>query len=360
MAVFPSKVNYATGDILTATNMNEVGQAINLLDGAQFAAGKNKIINGDFGVWQRGTSFSNPANEAYVADRFNIVFDGSGSTRTISRQAQTPGAISGYDYPYFFRFAQTVAGTGGTYVGINQRIEGVETLAGQTATLSFWAKADASRTLLPNLQQNFGSGGSATVNITSGFTTLNLTTSWVRYTATVSIPSISGKTVGTSSFLQLFFGLAANTVQTVDIFGVQLEAAQTASNFQTATGTKQGELAACQRYYYRQNANASSAYAIFGTGFANTTGLLNIPCQFPATMRIKPTVLDTAAMSTFGWEVGISSGNTPTTITIDSNYSSADSGMAVIAKAASFVVATYYRFGANANSGAYLGWSAEL
>jgi len=55
-------------------------------------AGKNKIINSDFDVWQRGTSFTNPANLTYTADRIGIYFDGSGATRTVSQQANV-GAI---------------------------------------------------------------------------------------------------------------------------------------------------------------------------------------------------------------------------------------------------------------------------
>ena len=50
-----------------------------------FAAGKNKFINGDFGIWQRGTSFSNPSDGAYTADRFFTQHNGTGTTRTISQ-----------------------------------------------------------------------------------------------------------------------------------------------------------------------------------------------------------------------------------------------------------------------------------
>ena len=293
---------------LTSTVEQNTGGAV-----SPYVAGKNKIINGDFGIWQRGTSFSNPANETYLADRFNIVFDGTGSTRTISQQAQTPNAISGYDYPYFFRFTQTVAGSGGTYVGMNQRIEGVQTFAANTITLSFWAKADATRTITPNLQQNFGSGGSTTVS--TGNTAITITTSWARYTQTFNLPSISGKTIGTSSFLQLFLGLAANTVQTVDLFGVQLEAGSTATPFTTATGTLSGELAACKYYFRRYGGN--TLYESFGVGQAYAAGSVMMVFQFDTGMRTSPVGTYTAA-SNFRVLTSTYSGVTPTSIASNS------------------------------------------
>jgi hypothetical protein len=122
--------------------------------GNSFAAGKNKFINGDFSVWQRGTSFTNPGDNTYNCDRYRANGNGSGVTKIISRQTFTPGTapVAGYEGQFFYRFAQTVAGTGATYNnGIQQPIEDVRTFAGQTVTWSFWAKADATRTVSPNV-----------------------------------------------------------------------------------------------------------------------------------------------------------------------------------------------------------------
>jgi hypothetical protein len=341
MAVgLPLKTTYADGDVYSASDVNDTNGTINAYVSTGKAAGVNKILNSDFEIWQRGSSFSNPANEAYLADRFNIVFDGTGSTRTISRQTFTPGAapVAGYEGKYFIRFNQSVAGILGTYVGFNQRIEDVRTFAGQTVTLSFWAKADATRTILPNLQQNFGSGGSSTVNITSGFTSTNLTTSWARYTFTVSVPSISGKTVGTSSFLQLFFGFAANTVQTIDIWGVQLEQGSTATAFQTATGTIQGELAACQRYYqksYNQSdapgtSTASGAY--FSVTASTQADPHNVNPRFPVVMRTSPTV---TWYSTDGTINRIRNNSTSSNLTVTAVFDIGESGAGFPATSAS-------------------------
>ena len=252
------------------------------------AAGKNKIINGDFGIWQRGTSFTNPANSSYTADRFTQYRDGAGSTVIISQQTFTAGAapVVGYEGTTFYRFNQSVAGTGATYSVIGQYVEDVRTFANQTVTFSFWAKADATRSITPQLIQSFGSGGSSAVYIAGS--AINLTTSWARYTTTLVIPSISGKTIGTNSYLAATLNMPLNTTQTIDIWGWQLEAGSTATQFQTATGTIQGELAACQRYYLSLVNNNFQAIGV--ASFYNSTDI-HVGITFPVTMRIAPSLV---------------------------------------------------------------------
>jgi hypothetical protein len=354
MSVFPSQTSFVTGDILTATAMNEIGQAINLLDGAQFAAGKNKIINGDFGIWQRGTSFSNPASASYTADRWIVVYDGTGATRTISQQTFTPGTapVAGYEGATFLRYAQTVAGTGNTANSIAQRIEDVRAFAGQTVTLSFWAKADAARTVTSYAIQNFGSGGSGDVVTT--FAAHSVTTGWTRFTATIAIPSISGKTLGTGSYLSIYYAIGVSpATYSFDIWGVQVEAASTASNFQTATGTKQGELAACQRYYWRST--ATEAYSFLSNlGIASSTTITKVGLRYPVTMRSATITVDYANLC-------LSDGvNFIALTSITSSDRTTDMSNAQCSVASGLTQFRGYSVLANNNAAAYLGVSAEL
>jgi hypothetical protein len=170
-----------------------------------------------------------------------------------------------------------------------QPIENVQTLAGQQITVSFWAKADSARTSTIYIAQNFGSGGSAPV---STLTSQALTTSWVRYSLTVTLGSISGKTIGTSSSLSVgLFYTAGNATgaPVMDVWGFQVEAGSVATAFQTATGTIQGELAAAQRYYYRTTSNS---FEFFGQGSASSTTAAIIQVVHPVQMRVAPTSLD--------------------------------------------------------------------
>jgi len=293
MAVgFPVKADYVTGEVLTAANMNDLSGTLNTIQSVEYAAGKNKIINGDFGVWQRGTSFNFSSVSGYTADRWSVTWNGSGATRTISQQTFTPGTapVAGYEGRFFYRYDQSVAGTSGTGNFFFQPIEDVRTFAGQTVTASFWAKADASRSVPVSLDQVFGSGGSGQVSTSLG--TASITTSWTRFTFTAAIPSISGKTVGTSSYIQLLMTFPANTVQTIDIWGVQVEDGSVATAFNTATGTLQGELAACQRYYNQSSVNGVNNSGGAGTvsGIATTTTVLITGIRFPVQMRVAPTV----------------------------------------------------------------------
>jgi len=272
-------------------------------------AGKNVIINGDFNIWQRGTSFNCSGSTTYTADRTANYYDGTGATVTVSRQSFTPGAapVAGYEGAFFYRFAQTVAGSGSTYAAFYyQPVEDVRTLAGQTVTLSFWAKSDASRTYAVYINQFFGSGGSSEVVNSTNITT---TTGWVRYSYTVALGSLSGKTIGTNSLLSVRIEPATrNITQTLDIWGVQLEAGPTATPFETATGTLAGELAACQRYLpcFTPDSASSAEYYI---GYAALSNVSIYTIPFHVQARVAPTGI------TVSGTINAFAGNTPTNVT---------------------------------------------
>ena len=230
------------GETLVADSSTSTGLRYTNL----FGANKNQILNADFRISQRGTSFSNP-NFSYTLDRWLITADGNG-TWAVSQQTFTPGTapVAGYEGANFLRWNRSVAGTTGSYASLVTRLEDVRLFAGQTVTLSFWAKADATRVVRPFIGKNFGSGGSS-YESTAG-TDISLTTSWVRYSQTFSVPSVAGKTIGTGSYLEIYWTLPLNTTMTIDFWGVQLEAGSVATAFQTATGTIQGEINATKRY----------------------------------------------------------------------------------------------------------------
>jgi hypothetical protein len=289
MAVgFPVKADYITGDVLTANNMNDLSGTLNTIQSVEYAAGKNKIINGDFRVAQRGTSIVCATGvDTPTLDRWFTNRNGTG-TVTVSQQTFTPGTapVAGYEGANFIRFDQSVAGSGASFSVFSTKIEDVRTFAGQTMTFSFWAKTAAAKTYSCTVRQNFGSGGSGSVDTsTSNFTT---STSWTRFSFIVAVPSISGKTIGTSSYLQIWFNMGLNETTTFDVWGTQAEASSTASDFQTATGTLQGELAACQRYFQVIGGTASGFPIVTGYVSASSQSL-RWPISFPVQMRTAPT-----------------------------------------------------------------------
>jgi hypothetical protein len=338
------------GETLVADSSTSTG----LRYQGNYAAGKNKIINGDFSVWQRSTSATVTSENYLAPDRFRSTYVAGGATVTWSQQTFTPGAapVAGYEGQYFSRIAAT-SGSGTTVIGINQRIEDVRTFAGQTATISFWAKADSTRNATILMLQFFGSGGSGDVTVLN--TTQALTTSWTRYSFTTSVPSISGKTIAAGSYLVPFIyyntGQASGSPQ-LDIWGVQLEAGSVATAFQTATGTIQGELAACQRYYFRFTADG--AYSLFGTGSASSTTNAYTLNPIPVTMRVAPHSLDYSTIALYD---GVS------VIAVTSAsllYNDRNVGAVGFAVASGLTQFRPYLVLSNNSTSAFLGFSAEL
>jgi hypothetical protein len=246
--------------------------------------GQNHIINGGFDIWQRGTSFTPVSGYGFGADRWQV-FSAGTSTGTMSRQAFTAGAapVPGYEGTFFMRVRSTNTGT-----WFKQNIEDVRAFAGQTVTLSFWAKASSSASIGFLPAQDFGTGGSTFVDIAAG-SVFDLTTSWARYTRTFTVPSISGKTVGSNSLFRALFYTPTINVD-FDIWGVQLEQGLEATPFKRHAPSIQGELAACQRYYQRYL--SETAYGHFASGIPFSTTQMVILMPLKVTMRTNPTSID--------------------------------------------------------------------
>lgn len=266
---------------------------IKALNNGPLAGFRNVILNGRLDIWQRGTSFTNPAAGAYLADRWGTSFNGSGATRTLSQQ---PFPVGQTDVPgnplYFIRFDQTVGGSGATFTTLFTRTEGVHLLAGREVTVSFSVKAGAAGVVLPAVTwaQNFGSGGSSQVQAPFA-QNIAITTSWQRLSYTTTLPSISGKTVGTGNFLTISIRVPDNAVFTVDFAAFQLELGSHATPLEIRPLAT--ELAACQRYYEVSGGNNSVFY-----GNVTSGGTYGAGTAFAAVKRTTPTVTLTNSSNT--------------------------------------------------------------
>jgi hypothetical protein len=325
----------------------------------------NAIINGGFEINQRNFS-STTADFAYGFDRF--AHYRVGGSATVSAQTFTPGAapVSGYEARNFIRLAVTGGSTAGDQTVLFQPIEDVRTFAGQTVTVSFWAKAAAGTPKLGvAFQQVFGTGGSAAVGGIA--TTFNLTTSWVRYTTTLSIPSITGKTIGTNNFLGLNFVLTATSsidsvygtsvgVQTAtfDIWGVQLEAGSIATPFRRNSPNIQAELAACQRYYYRATPGIQyTPVAAGGIGVSGNLTFARFTAKHPVTMRIPPSSVEFSTLAS------ADTSNLIAVTSVSQTYSGQDYS-SVDAQHGSNLTAFRPYFLVTNNTNGFLAFSAEL
>jgi hypothetical protein len=242
---------------------------------------RNKIINGDFRINQRAFT-STTTSGTFGFDRWQIGL--SGGTVTYSAQTFTPGnAIPGQEPTNYARVVTSGHSASTDSALLIHKIEDVRNCAGQTATISFWAQA-ASGTpkVAVQISQSFGTGGSPSADVDTYVGQATLSTSWTMYKFTFVVPSISGKTIGTTantSFLRLNLWTSAGSnnnastgslgVQnaTINFWGVQLEQNYQPTPFeQRPIGV---ELALCQRYY--ETSNGLVQVTGGATGFGGNT-----------------------------------------------------------------------------------------
>jgi hypothetical protein len=229
--------------------------------------------------------------------------------------------------------------------------------------LSFYARAGAnysptSSALLVYLQtgtgtdQNYINGFTGASNIVNG-STATLTTTWQRFTFNA--------TVGATA-TQLAVALNMNPTGTAgaadycEVTGFQLEIAASATAYSPCTATYATELAACQRYYWRLQAQTTGEF--YGQGPNNNTsgGLMYV--SYPARMRIVPTSQDYSLLFLQQYD---SSGNyrtaNVTSITFQ-NVGTQSANANSTTASTSFTVG-YMQLLSQAGLG-YLGFNAEL
>mgnify|MGYP001256975929 CR=1 FL=1 len=261
---------------------------------------RNKIINGNFDVWQRGTNItiSNSTN-MYTADRWR--FAGDAFTGFINRQQFTPGQTDVPGEPnYFFRWAVNTNPSGNMAFG--QYIEDVRTLAGRTATLSLYLYASATipaNTLQIRYRQVTGGTGGTNNTVNIG----EITTSWKKFTFQLNIPSLTGATLGASnaSYLALEILSPSTHTSAFDMFiaQVQLEEGTVATPFEHRPIGM--ELSLCQRYYQKSydtetvpGTDISAHYRgiHFSNGVCDSSTNQNLPftVEISPVMRAQPTL----------------------------------------------------------------------
>lgn len=253
---------------------------------------KNFILNGDFQVWQRGTSFVTPGTTGnYCADNWQYYRTSNAAGMTVSRQTNSN-----------LRSIRAQRDSGNTNTGfyaLGKSFESIETakFAGKTVTLQFKAKCGANFSPISsalNVTVQWGTGTEASIMLT-GFTgggniiSYNqvLTSSFVTYTATFVVPSTA------TQFGIYWMATPIGTAGANDYFeltDVQLEVGSFATAFERRLYGM--ELLLCQRYHQQSSGAAGSGVVQGGVliGYPSSTNNANVGHKFPVIMRTTPTV----------------------------------------------------------------------
>ena len=331
----------------------------------QTIVNRNNVINGAMDIWQRGTSFNSfGGTSVYTADRYYAYRGGLAAGLTISRQV-TGDTINLPNVQYATRIQRDSGNTSTAQILFLSDWESVNSipLAGQTVTFSFYARAGANYSATSNAfngilvtgtgtDQALRTAYTGTTNAISVASTL--TTTWQRFQGTATLAS-------TATQIGLNFNFTptgtAGANDYVDVTGVQVELGSVATKFQRNGTTIQGELAACQRYYWRNSGNGTAPYTFFGQGYSISTSVANIQVQFPVTMRSTPPAVEYSTLT-----VKDSSGSfyTVTSPVLDGN-SAGPTGVIINATTSGVqVVGRSVVLIGNNSASAYLGFSAEL
>ena len=343
---------------------------------------RNKIINGDMRIAQRGTAAITGSGSAqYPVDRWAVFNGTDGNNVTFVRDTDAPAGFTNSLLATVSNAAGSYSSSG--YTQITHKIEGFNcqdlaygTVSAKPIILSFWVKSSVTGT------QNVSFKNSGNNRVYIAKYAINVANTWEQ-----KIISIVGDTTGTwlvdsGIGLEVTFNLgmgtgydstagawlaaaarystsdaidfAATANATFRVTGVQLEQNYQPTPFeQRPYGT---ELALCQRYYWRYYSGASGSYFTSYSLNAYSTVNVNGAVPMPVPMRSSPTSID---FSSVNFDDGPTSYGI-TTLTYDGvNYATPQSATITINRAAGGLT-TARSYAVRGVAPSYFGFSCEL
>ena len=300
-----------TGNFATTGTVTIVGGSVNSIANyvTDLSAGVNAIINGDFRVSQRGSSFTSTSffinnDDVYCLDRWYILSDGNDVIDVTQNTAAAPASGQ-------YCIALDVE-TINKKFGIAQIIENVECgdLLGNTVTLSFFAKV-SSTTKLDNVKCAIVAWSGTTDVVTSDIVSawnvegtnptlianatyenspsnLGVTTSWKKFTVTANIDTANAANVIVFIWSDVTDTTLGDFIYVTD---VKIEQGSVARPFVRPKFSD--ELLRCQRYFICALLNTNdwgptmNVYAPYVSG-SGVNFFQIIP--YPVRMRAAPTV----------------------------------------------------------------------
>jgi hypothetical protein len=275
------------------------------------------LVNGNFNVWQRGTTTSFTTTDGYTADGWYVDTATAGDDKTILRIAVTTVLNSQYSA----RVRRSTGETGHTVIRLTQALESQDCvqLRGSKLTLSFYAMCGASYSSPSSVLTAKIVTGKGTDEKVIAFTTsadavtsdVTLTTSMQKFTITTTEVIASDITQIGVSFSYDPSGTGA-TGDYFQITQVQLCVGEVSLPF--APKKYSEELTDCRRFCYGITTVSVTQAVAFGT--ANATTIAYTAIFLPVEMRVVP-ALATATAADWQLDDSITAPTDVTALVID-------------------------------------------
>ena len=268
--------------------MSKAAELAALIGSQTALSNRNLIINGEFQVWQRGTSSSSVGYN--TADRWRLHLSGASATASQGTFANGQTAVPGN--PQFYMALNVT--TGNDNAGLQYRHEGTQQLNGEVYTLSFWAKSATPATMTVS-SHSYDASADVDDDNTVSPSTFTPTSSWLKFTFKIthsSIPNLVAYANGDYTLMSIGQGSSTSTAAwKLDLALVQFEKGEQATPFEHRSFGD--ELQRCQRYHQRRSGTINTLL----TSTAGTNRHVHL--YFTTSMRAAPTVTGTASSLTF-------------------------------------------------------------